>query len=407
MTNTLNLTTSQEYIALEDAYGAPNYDPIDVVIRAARGVWVTDVDGKTYMDCLSGYSAVNQGHCHPVIRDAMVQQMERLTLTSRVFRNDQLGAFFRDLCQLTGYNTVLPMNTGAEAVETAIKAARRWGYQVKGVPDNQAEIIVCQNNFAGRTVTAVSFSTTPQYRDRFGPFTPGFKVIPFGDAEALKNAITPNTVAFLLEPIQGEGGINVPPDGYLKQVRDICTRQNVLMITDEVQTGLGRTGYLLAAQHEDVRADMVTLGKALSGGYYPISAVVADREVLGVFNAGDHGSTFGGNPLAAAVGRAALQVIVEENLAENAATVGTYFIERLAELNSPYIKEVRGRGLLIGVELKDDVGGARRFCEALRVGGILCKDTHEHIIRFAPPLVIKKAEVDWAMERIALVLLGG
>ena len=404
MTNSLNLMTSQDYIDLEKHYSAPNYDPLDVVIRAAHGVWVTDVEGNTYMDCLSGYSAVNQGHCHPRIRAAMIEQLDRVTLTSRAFRNDQLGEFFRELCGFLGYQMALPMNSGAEAVETAIKAARKWGYKVKGVPQDQAEIIVCADNFAGRTVTVISFSTIQQYRDGFGPYTPGFKIIPFGDARALEEAITPNTVAFLVEPIQGEGGINVPPDGYLQQIREICTRENVLLITDEVQTGLGRTGYLLASQHEGVRADMVTLGKALSGGFYPISAVLSDRSVLGVFDPGDHGSTFGGNPLAAAVGRAALQVIVDEKLSENAATLGTYFMERLVEINSPHVKEVRGRGLLIGVELHESAGGARRFCDVLREGGILCKDTREHIIRFAPPLVITREDIDWAMERITPAL---
>ena len=406
MTESLQQMTSQDYIDLEAQYSAPNYDPIDVVIRAARGVWVTDVDGKTYLDCLSGYSAVNQGHSHPTIRATMIDQLQRVTLTSRAFRNDQLGYFLKELCEVTGYDMALPMNTGAEAVETAIKAARKWGYLVKGVPEDQADIIVCADNFAGRTITVISFSTEAQYRDHFGPHTPGFKIIPFGDADALEAAITPNTVGFLVEPIQGEGGINVPPDGYLKAAREICTKHNVLLITDEVQTGLGRTGYMLATQHEDVRADMVTLGKALSGGYYPVSAVVSDPEILGVFNPGDHGSTFGGNPLAAAVGRAALQVLVEENLAENAAELGTYFLDQLSEINSPLIKEVRGRGLLIGVELHESAGGARRFCDGLRASGILCKDTRTNIIRFAPPLIITQTEIDWAMERVRLVLMG-
>lgn len=396
--------TAQHFIELEDHYGAHNYHPLDVVISEAQGIWVTDVEGKQYMDCLSAYSALNQGHNHPKIRQAMIDQISRVTLTSRAFRNDQLGYFYKELCELTGYEMALPMNSGAEAVETALKAARKWGYKVKGVEAGKAEIIVCENNFAGRTITIISFSTEAQYRDGFAPYTEGFKVIPYGDIAALEAAITPNTVAFMFEPIQGEGGIIVPPDGYLKKVRDICTRNRVLMIADEIQTGLGRTGKLFASDHEAVRPDMITIGKALSGGFYPVSAVISDREVLGVFHPGDHGSTFGGNPVGCAVARAALQVIVEENLVENAAEVGEYFQEQLAEINSPHVKEVRGKGLLIGVELHESAGGARRFCEALQHAGILCKETHKHIIRFAPPLILTKEDVDWAIDRIRPVL---
>ncbi len=398
---------TQEYIRLEDAYGARNYHPLDVVLTRGRGVWVWDVDGNEYMDFLSAYSAVNQGHCHPKIAAALKEQAERLTLTSRAFRNDQLGLFYRELCELTHFHRVLPMNSGAEAVETALKAVRKWGYKVKGVPEGQAEIIVCENNFHGRTITIISFSTEEQYRDGYAPYTPGFKVIPYGDAAALEAAITPNTVGFLVEPIQGEAGIIVPPEGYLREVRRICTEHNVVLITDEIQTGLGRTGKLLAEEHEGIRADVTLVGKALSGGFYPISAVLSNEEVLGVFNPGDHGSTFGGNPLACAVARAALRVLVEERMVENAATMGEYLMTKLRTLDSPYIKEVRGKGLMVGVELKKEAGGARRFCEALQTKGLLCKETHEHVIRLAPPLVITREEIDWAFERIAEVLTKG
>ena len=397
--------SSDELMTLEDHYGARNYHPLDVVLTRGEGVWVWDVEGRRYMDCLSAYSAVNQGHNHPRIRQALIEQAGRLTLTSRAFRNDQLGLFYRALCDLTGYDMVLPMNTGAEAVETALKAARKWGYQVKGVPDGQAEIIACTGNFAGRTISLISFSSEPQYRAGFGPYTPGFSLVPFGDARALEAAITPNTVAFIVEPIQGEGGVVVPPDSYLRQVRALCTRHNVLMIADEIQTGLGRTGALFACDHEGVRPDMVTLGKALSGGFYPVSAVLSAPDVLGVFRPGDHGSTFGGNPLGAAVAREALAVLVEEDMIANAANMGAYFMDQLAEINSPHVKEVRGKGLLIGVELKPEAGGARRFCEALQESGILAKETHRHIIRFAPPLVITEDDIDWAIDRIRPVLL--
>lgn len=394
---------SDYFIELDETYSAHNYHPLDVVIERAEGVWVYDVDGNKYLDCLSAYSAVNQGHCHPKILAAAQEQMHRVTLTSRAFRNDQMGPFLKELCDLTGYQMALPMNTGAEAVETAIKAARKWGYKVKGVPQGQAEIIVCEGNFHGRTTTIVGFSSEEQYREDFGPFTPGFVMIPYGDAEALERAITPNTVAFLVEPIQGEGGVILPPDGFLTRAAELCKANNVLLVADEIQTGLGRTGKMFACDHEGVRPDMVIIGKALSGGFYPVSAVVADREILGLFRPGDHGSTFGGNPLGAAVGRAALKVLVEEGLVGRSQELGDYFKGRLARIESEHIKEVRGRGLFIGVELHTK---ARRFCEALEERGILCKETHENVIRFAPPLVISKAEIDWALTQIEPVLMS-
>ncbi len=403
--STLVQLSSQQLIDLEDQYGAHNYHPLDVVLSRAEGVWVWDVEGNRYMDCLSAYSAVNQGHTHPRILQALIDQAERLPLTSRAFRNDQLGLYYKEICDLTGYEMVLPMNTGAEAVESALKVARKWGYQVKGVPDGQAEIIACEGNFAGRTISLISFSSEPLYKADFGPYTPGFTLVPYGDAQALEAAITPRTVAFIVEPIQGEGGVIVPPEGYLRQVRELCTKHHVLMIADEIQTGLGRTGTLFACDYEGVRPDMVTIGKALSGGFYPISAVLADRAVLGVLKPGEHGSTFGGNPLACAVGRESLRVLVEENMIDNAARMGEYFQDQLAEINSPHVKEVRGRGLLIGVELKPSAGGARRFCEALQAKHILAKETHVNTIRFAPPLIVTKDEIDWAMERIRPVLL--
>jgi ornithine--oxo-acid transaminase len=394
----------QELIDLEEQYGAHNYRPLDVVLQRGEGVWVYDVEGKRYLDCLSSYSALNQGHCHPRIMETLVTQARNLTLTSRAFRNDQLGPFYQEVCQLTGYEMVLPMNTGAEAVETAIKAARKWGYQVKGIPAGRAEIITCAGNFHGRTLTIISFSTEPQYKDGYEPYTPGFVTIPYGDADALRAAITPNTAAFLFEPIQGEGGVIVPPPGYLRAVRDICAEHNVLMLADEIQTGLGRTGRLFACDHEGVKPDVMILGKALAGGAYPVSVVLASREVLGVFKPGDHGSTFGGNPLGCAVARTALKVLVEEGMIENAARMGDYFQERLVEINSPHIKEVRGKGLLIGVELHPQAGGARRFCEALQACGVLAKETHAHVIRFAPPLIITRAQVDWMIDCIQDVL---
>jgi ornithine--oxo-acid transaminase len=395
---------TQEFIALEKKWGATNYKPLDVVLERGDGIWVWDVDGNRYMDCLSAYSAVNQGHCHPKILQTMQEQAAKLTLTSRAFRNDQLGLFYKELCELTKSHIALPMNSGAEAVESCIKAVRKWGYKVKGVPEGQAEIIVCENNFHGRTVTIVGFSTEAQYRDGYAPFTPGFKVIPYGDAQALEDAITPNTVGFLVEPIQGEAGIIVPPPGYLKDVRRICTERNVVLMTDEIQTGLGRTGKLLAEEHDGVEADMTMIGKALSGGFYPVSAVLSNTEVLGVFQPGDHGSTFGGNPLACAVARTALKVLVEEGMIENAARQGEYLMGCLERIESPHIKEVRGKGLLIGVELHPEAGGARQYCEALMKRGLLCKETHQNVIRIAPPLVIKKDEVDWAMEQFEAVL---
>jgi ornithine--oxo-acid transaminase len=387
----------KEYIQLEETFGAHNYQPLDVVLTRGQGIWVWDVDGNKYLDCLSAYSAVNQGHCHPKIIATMMEQAQKITLTSRAFRNDQLGLFYEEICELTHSHKVLPMNSGAEAVETVIKAVRKWGYQVKGVSRNQAEIIVCQNNFHGRTITIIGFSTDEQYREGFGPFTPGFKVIPFGDAAALEAAITHNTVGFLVEPIQGEAGVIVPPEGYLKEVREICTKNNVVLILDEIQTGLGRTGKLLAEEHDDIEADLTLVGKALSGGFSSV-------EVLGVLRPGEHGSTFGGNPLACAVARTALKVILEENMIENAANMGQYFLSQLKGIRSPYIKDIRGRGLMIGVELIPEAGGARRVCEKLMTKGLLCKETHENTIRFAPPLVIKKEEIDWALERIEPVL---
>ena len=396
---------TKDYIALEEQYGAHNYNPLDVVIEKAEGVWVYDVDGKKYLDCLAAYSAVNQGHCHPRIVKALQNQAEKVTLTSRAFRNNQLPLLYKELAELTGYEMILPMNSGAEAVETALKAARKWGYKVKGVPENKAEIITCRNNFAGRTITIISFSTEEQYKDGFGPFTPGFKTVDYGDAKALEEAITENTVAFLVEPIQGEGGVIVPPEGYLKEAYEICKKNNVLFIADEIQSGLGRSGKLFAFEYEGIKPDAVTIGKALSGGLYPVSAVLASKEVLGVFNPGDHGSTFGGNPLAAAVAREALKVLVEEKLPDRAYELGKYFREKLREIPSKHVKEVRGKGLFIGVELLPEAGGARRFCEALMEKGILAKETHENVIRFAPPLVIKKEEIDWALERIREVLL--
>jgi ornithine--oxo-acid transaminase len=395
---------TQDYIRLENEYGARNYRPLDVVLARGEGIWVWDVEGKRYMDFLSAYSAVNQGHCHPKIAAAMVEQARRLTLTSRAFRNDQLGLFYQELCELTHSHMVLPMNSGAEAVESCIKAVRKWGYQEKGIPDGEAEIIVCADNFHGRTITIVGFSTEEQYRDGYAPFTPGFQIIPFGDARALEQAITPHTVAFLVEPIQGEAGIILPPEGYLCEVRRICTEHDIVLITDEIQTGLGRTGKLLAEEHEGIEADLTLVGKALSGGFYPISAVLSNKEVLGVFQPGDHGSTFGGNPLACAVARAAVKVLVEEGMIENAARMGDYFMGRLRTIHSPHVKEIRGKGLFIGVELYEEAGGARRYCEALQQVGLLCKETHEHVIRFAPPLIIRQEELDWAFERIEAVL---
>jgi len=395
------LMGTKEFIALEEAYGAHNYHPLDVVIERAAGAWVYDVEGKRYLDCLAAYSAVNQGHCHPRILEALVEQAKKVTLTSRAFRNAQLPLLYKELHDLTGMEMTLPMNSGAEAVETAVKAARKWSYTQKGIGDGRAEIIVCEGNFHGRTVTMVSFSSDVQYREGFGPFTPGFRIIPFGDAKALCAAITPNTCAFLVEPIQGEAGIRIPPDGFLCEAAVICREKRVLLMVDEIQSGLGRTGKLFAYMHEGMRPDVLIIGKALAGGYYPVSAVLASKEILGVFGPGDHGSTFGGNPLACAVARASLRVLIEEKLVERSAELGAYFLEKLRTLRSPVVKEVRGRGLWIGIELTTE---ARKYCEALKEEGILCKETHSHIIRIAPPLVIQREEIDWAFERIRKVL---
>ncbi len=406
---TLARTGADPFIRLEEDYGAHNYHPLDVVIHRASGVWVEDVEGQRYLDFLAAYSAVNQGHAHPQIRKALIEQSERVTLTSRAFRNDQLGPLYKEVHDLTGYGRMLPMNSGAEAVETAIKATRKWGYKVKGIPDGRAEILVFTGNFHGRTTTIVGFSDDPQYRDGFGPFTPGFTLLPYGDLGAIEMAMNPNVAGILVEPIQGEAGIIVPPDGYLRGIADVCGRHRALFVADEIQSGLGRTGKLFAFQHEGVRPDVVIVGKALSGGFYPVSAILADDEVMNVFHPGDHGSTFGGNPLACAVARAALRVLVEEGMIENSAKLGDYFIERLRSLRDPKIREIRGRGLWIGLELQPDAGGARRYCEALRHEGLLCKETHVNTIRFAPPLMIQREELDWAFERIERVIasIGG
>jgi ornithine--oxo-acid transaminase len=393
-----------DYLATEARLGAHNYAPIGVVLSRGEGVWVWDTEGNRYLDCLSAYSALNQGHCHPKILAAMVEQASRLTLTSRAFHNDQLALFYEEIAALTGSHKVLPMNSGAEAVESAIKSVRKWGYEVKGVPDGQAEIIVCADNFHGRTLGIVGFSTDPETRGHFGPFAPGFRIIPFGDAKALEQAITPNTVAFLVEPIQGEAGVIIPPAGYFTRVRELCTAHNVMLVLDEIQTGLGRTGKLLAEQHEGIEADVTLLGKALSGGFYPVSAVLSNNDVLGTLRPGQHGSTFGGNPLACAVARAAMRVLVEEGMIENAARQGARFLEGLKDIRANTIRDVRGRGLMLAVELHPEAGRARRYCEALQGKGILAKDTHEHTIRIAPPLVITSDEVDWALEQFATVL---
>jgi ornithine--oxo-acid transaminase len=391
---------TRELIQMEDEYGAHNYHPLDVVIDYAQGVWVTDVEGHSYLDCLAAYSAVNQGHCHPKILRALTEQAGKVTLTSRAFRNEQLPHLLKELHELTGYEMALLMNSGAEAVETALKTARRWGYRVKGIPQDRAEIIVCANNFHGRTISIITFSTEEQYRDGFGPFTPGFKVIPFGDAKALEAAITPNTCAFLCEPIQGEAGILIPPPGYLAAAASICKENNVLFMLDEIQSGLGRTGKLFAYMYDEARPDVLVIGKALAGGFYPVSGVLASRAILGLFEPGDHGSTFGGNPLGCAVARAALKVIVEEKLCERSAQLGAYFQGRLRELKSPVIREVRGRGLWIGLELTVP---ARPYCERMKDAGVLCKETHERVIRVAPPLVISREEIDWACKRFEQV----
>jgi ornithine--oxo-acid transaminase len=398
------MTTTAEYLAEAECFSAHNYHPLPVVLERGEGEWVWDVDGKKYLDCLSAYSAVNQGHRHPAIVAAAKEQLDKLTLTSRAFHNDQMGPFLRQLCELTGYEKALPMNTGAEAVETAIKAVRRWGYQVKAIPDDKAEIIVCENNFHGRTTTIVSFSSEESYRAGFGPLTPGFLLIPYGDIEALEKAITPNTAGFLVEPMQGEGGVVMPPDGYLKAAYDLCRASRVLFMADEIQTGLGRTGKLFASEWEGVRADVVMVGKALSGGFYPVSAALADAEVMDVFKPGDHGSTFGGNPLGAAIASAALTVLTEEKLADRALEVGSWFMDQLRSIESPHVELVRGKGLLVGVVVKASSGPARPFCEDLMDRGILAKETHEQVIRFAPPLTVAKDTLKWALGEITEVL---
>jgi len=397
----LDVMHTRDFVELENQYGAHNYHPLNVVIDRAEGVWVYDVEGKRYLDCLAAYSAVNQGHCHPKILQTLVEQARKVTLTSRAFRNEQLPLLYKDLHQLTGMDMALPMNSGAEAVETAVKTARKWGYKIKGIPDGKAEIIVCAGNFHGRTISIVSFSSDEQYRDGFGPFTSGFRIIPFGDLETLRAAITPNTCAFLVEPIQGEAGIVIPPSGYLREVAQICRDNRVLLMTDEIQSGLGRTGKLFAYMHDDVTPDVLIVGKALAGGFYPVSAVLASSEILGVFQPGDHGSTFGGNPLGCAVARTALRVLIDEHLVERSAELGAYFLARLQSLRSADIKEVRGKGIWIGLEMR---GPARPYCEALKELGVLCKETHDHVIRIAPPLVIQHDEIDWAVEQIQKVV---
>lgn len=409
MSNTIEVLAKQkttmglaDYIAMEDKYGAHNYHPLDIIISKANGVWVEDIDGRKYMDCLSAYSAVNQGHCHPRILKAMIEQAQKVTLTSRAFRNDKLGHLYKQLCELSGMEKVLPMNSGAEAVETAIKAARKWAYKVKSVETGKAEIIVCSNNFHGRTTTIVGFSSEQQYKDGFGPFTPGFLEVPFNDINAFRSAISKNTAAFMFEPIQGEGGILMPDENYLRQAQQICLENNVLFISDEIQTGLGRTGKLFAYEHYlEEKPDMLIIGKALSGGFYPVSAVLSSDEILGVFNPGDHGSTFGGNPLACAIACEALNVIMEENLIQKSAELGDYLMSRLKSISSSKIKEIRGKGLFIGIELYEK---ARNYCEQLKQDGLLCKETHENVIRLAPPLIISKDEIDWAFEKVKKVL---
>ncbi len=403
-TEIINKKRTEDFVELENQYGAHNYHPLDVVIERGEGVWVYDIAGKRYLDCLAAYSALNQGHCHPRILSALIEQASRVTLTSRAFRNDQLGPLYKQLHDLTGFEMALLMNSGAEAIETAVKTARKWGYKVKGIPQGQAEIIVCANNFHGRTVTIISFSTDEQYRDGFGPFTPGFKVIPFGDIQALREAITPNTCAFLVEPIQGEAGIVMPAVGFLKEAAEICRRNRVLLMVDEIQSGLGRTGKLFAYMHENITPDLLIVGKALAGGFYPVSGVLASKEILGVYKPGDHGSTFGGNPLGCAVARTALRVLIEERMVENSAEQGAYFLGLLKTLRSPDLKEVRGKGLWIGIELNS---AARPYCERLKEEGILCKETHDRVIRIAPPLIISREEVDWAFARIKKVIEAG
>jgi ornithine--oxo-acid transaminase len=397
-------TKTADIVARESEFGAMNYQPLDVVLTRGEGVYVWDVEGRRYLDCLSAYSALNQGHCHPRIRQAMIDQASRLTLTSRAFRNDQLAPFYEEICALTRSHRVLPMNSGAEAVESALKLARKWGYTIKGVPNGRAEIIVCDNNFHGRTIAIVGFSSDPGSREGFGPFVPGFKRVAFGDAAALEAAITPDTVAFLVEPIQGEAGVILPPLGYMKRARELCTRQNVLLILDEIQTGLGRTGKMLAEEHEGIEADLTLVGKALGGGFYPVSAVLSNSEAMSVLHPGEHGSTFGGNPIACAVARMALKVLVEEGMIENAAHVGERLLTQLKNIRAPGVREVRGRGLMLAVELYPDAGGARRVCEKLKDCGILAKETHHHTIRIAPPLNLTPDQADWIAEQFKAAL---
>lgn len=396
--------SGEQMLAVEEELGAHTYKPLDVILSRGAGVWVWDIEERKYMDCLSAYSAINQGHCHPRIHTALVKQSQRLALTSRAFHNDQLVGFYEDICALTNAHKVLPMNSGAEAVESALKVVRKWGYEVKGIPADQAEIIVCENNFHGRTITIVGFSTDYNSRHNFGPFAPGFKTVPFGDAKALELAISPNTAGFLVEPIQGEAGVIIPPDGYLSQVREICSHNNVILILDEIQTGLGRTGKLLAEEYEHIEADITLLGKALSGGMYPVSAVLSNCETLGVLQPGQHGSTFGGNPVACAVARMALKVLVEEGMIENAEQMGKRFLAGLETIDNPLVREIRGRGLMMAVEFHPEAGNVRSVCDTLKLHGILAKETHESTIRFAPPLIITESEVDWALDRIITVL---
>ena len=398
------MPNAQDFITLEDRYGAHNYHPLDVVITRADGAWVWDVEGKKYMDFLAAYSAVNQGHCHPRLVKVMAEQMCRVALTSRAFRNDQLGPFCKEICELTGFDRVLPMNTGAEAVETAIKAARKWGYTVKGIEKDRAKILVFAGNFHGRTTTIVSFSSDEEYRYGFGPFTPGFEILPYGDIEAVRAAMDSDVCAVMVEPIQGEAGIVAPPEGFLRQLRELTNEYNALLVCDEIQSGLGRTGTLFAYEHEGIRPDIVIIGKALSGGMYPVSAILADDEVMGVFHPGEHGSTYGGNPLGAAVAREALKVLIEERMVERSAELGEYFMEKIRAIGSDHVETVRGKGLWIGIVLKESAGGARRFCEALQDEGMLCKETHETVIRVAPPLTVTKADIDWAVSKLEKVL---
>ena len=399
-------SATERYLEEAERYSAHNYHPLPVVLEHGEGVWVWDVDGKRYLDMLSSYSAVNQGHRHPAIVAAAKEQLDRLTLTSRAFHNDQMGPFLRELCEATGFDAALPMNTGAEAVETAIKMVRKWGYQVRGIAEDQAEIIVCEDNFHGRTTTVVGFSSEAQYREGFGPFTPGFRIIPYGDIDALRAAIGPNTAGFLVEPIQGEAGVIVPPDGYMRDAAAVCRENGVALVADEIQTGLGRTGRFLCCDWEGVRPDVLIVGKALGGGVYPVSAAIADSEFMDVFRPGDHGSTFGGNPLAAAVGRASLRVIQDEELSRRSDELGSWFMDRLRAIGSPHVEQVRGRGLMIGVVIRESSGTARPFCEALEQRGILAKETHHQVVRFAPPLTVEREVLEDALVEIEAVLRG-